>query len=242
VAPDKRNLLAAAVAGVLIGAVTTAVLMSKAASRTPPAAALEGSRAAPGVNPDDVVAVLDAETAATPRSKPAVGTAGNAAAPVDPSVPSLSAGVGTLVDELRRRRLTVPVQGFDAAKLVASFDDQRGGSRRHEAIDILAPRNTPVVAVENGRIARLFMSKAGGITLYQYDPSERFVYYYAHLERYADGLIEGAPLARGQVIGYVGTSGNAPPGTPHLHFAIVEMTERRKWWEGRAIDPFLVLR
>jgi peptidoglycan LD-endopeptidase LytH len=110
-----------------------------------------------------------------------------------------------------------------------------------EALDILAPRNTPVKAVEGGRIARLFSSKAGGITIYQFDPSEQYCYYYAHLERYADGLAEGAKIQKGQVIGYVGTSGNAPKDTPHLHFAIFKLTAERRWWEGTPIDPYDVL-
>ena len=105
-------------------------------------------------------------------------------------------------------------------------------------MDILAPRNTPVHAVEDGAIARLFNSKAGGITLYQFDPMGRFCYYYAHLERYAPGLREGQRVSRGDVIGYVGTSGNAPPNTPHLHFAIFELDADRRWWKGRALDPY----
>ena len=119
---------------------------------------------------------------------------------------------------------------------------QPRGGRQHEAIDILAPRNTPVKAVEGGKIARLFFSKAGGITVYQFDPTEQYCYYYAHLERYADGLVEGQELRKGQVIGYVGTPGNAPKDTPHLHFAIFRLTEAKRWWEGTPIDPYDVLR
>jgi len=111
-----------------------------------------------------------------------------------------------------------------------------------EALDVLAPRNTPVLAVEDGTVARLFLSDAGGITIYQFDPTTTFVYYYAHLERYAEGLKEGASITRGQVIGYVGTTGNAPRDTPHLHFAIFQMTEEKKWWEGTVIDPYSVLK
>jgi murein DD-endopeptidase MepM/ murein hydrolase activator NlpD len=136
----------------------------------------------------------------------------------------------------------MPVEGADPADLTRQFDDARGGARRHEAIDILAPRNTPVKAADDGTIARLFHSKAGGITIYQFDPSQQFCYYYAHLERYAAGLKEGDPVRKGQVIGYVGTSGNAPPNTPHLHFAIFRLTAEKRWWEGTPIDPYDLLK
>ncbi len=144
--------------------------------------------------------------------------------------------------ELEDRDLEIPVEGIKPDQLTRSFQDMRGATRRHEAIDILAPRNTPVRAVEDGTIARLFQSKAGGITIYQFDPTERFCYYYAHLERYADGLREGASVRKGQVIGYVGTSGNAPRDTPHLHFAVFRLTAEKRWWEGTPIDPYDVLR
>ena len=146
------------------------------------------------------------------------------------------------VADLRDRDLLVPVQGVPPGDLRSSFEERRGGDRRHEAMDILAPRNTPVIAVEGGTIARLFSSDRGGITVYQFDPMSRYVYYYAHLERYAPGLQEGGTITPGQVIGYVGTSGNAPPETPHLHFAIFKLTEQKRWWEGTPIDPYLVLR
>ena len=145
------------------------------------------------------------------------------------------------IAELRRQHLRLPVAGADVAAMEAGFRQRRGGgSRSHDAVDILAPRHTPVHAVDGGRIAKLFFSKAGGTTIYQFDPSERFCYYYAHLERYADGLREGQELSAGEVIGYVGTSGNAPPGTPHLHFAVFALTDARRWWEGRPLDPFLI--
>ena len=124
-----------------------------------------------------------------------------------------------------------------------NFAESRSGEPRgHEAVDILALRNTPIRAVEDGKIAKLFLSKAGGNTIYQFDPSERFCYYYAHLDRYADGLRDGQLVAKGEIIGYVGTSGNAPPNTPHLHFAIFELGDDKKWWHGTAIDPYLVYR
>ena len=134
-------------------------------------------------------------------------------------------------------RLRMPVDGVDIDTLKGGFEERRGG-RPHEAIDILAPRNTPVVAVENGTVAKLFDSKAGGHTIYQFDPSGRLAYYYAHLERYADGVHEGQTVAQGDVIGYVGTSGNASPNTPHLHFAVFELDDTHRWWKGKAIDPY----
>jgi len=112
----------------------------------------------------------------------------------------------------------------------------------HEALDIAAPRGTPVRAVDDGRIAKLFRSVPGGITVYQFDPSARFAYYYAHLDRYADDLREGATVRAGDVIGYVGTTGNAPPDAPHLHFAIFRLGPERQWWRGTAINPYPVLR
>jgi murein DD-endopeptidase MepM/ murein hydrolase activator NlpD len=124
---------------------------------------------------------------------------------------------------------------------VSSFQDARG-SRRHEAIDILAPRGTDVIAVDDGKIARIFTSAAGGLTVYQFDPSETFIYYYAHLDSYAPGLQEGSMLRKGDVVGKVGTTGNAPKDTPHLHFAISKVDPDKRWWGGTALDPFLVWR
>jgi murein DD-endopeptidase MepM/ murein hydrolase activator NlpD len=145
------------------------------------------------------------------------------------------------VSDLRARRLTLPVEGLDRSALRGSFEEKRGAGL-HEAIDVLSPRNTPVLAVDDGTIAKLFTSKAGGLTVYQFDPDSTYAYYYAHLERYAPGLKEHQRVSRGDVLGYVGTSGNAPPDTPHLHFAIFKLTEAKQWWKGTAIDPFLVLR
>jgi peptidoglycan LD-endopeptidase LytH len=143
--------------------------------------------------------------------------------------------------DLRQRNLVLPVQGIRPEQLQNTFEDSRGGGRVHEAIDIMAPRNTPVLAVEDGKIAKLFTSKQGGLTIYQFDPTETYAYYYAHLERYADGIKEGMMLRRGQVVGYVGTSGNANPEGPHLHFAIFRLTPEKRWWDGAPINPFPVL-
>jgi peptidoglycan LD-endopeptidase LytH len=138
-------------------------------------------------------------------------------------------------------RLRLPIDGADVESLQDDFAESREG-HAHEAVDILAPRNTPVHAVADGTIAKLFLSKAGGITIYQFDASQRYCYYYAHLERYAAGLAEGQAIAQGQVVGYVGTSGNAPPDTPHLHFAIFELGPEKHWWQGKAVDPYLVFK
>ena len=137
--------------------------------------------------------------------------------------------------------LIVPVAGVTAEELRDQFDEPRGGGRRHSAIDILAKRNTPVVAAADGVVDKLFTSKSGGLTVYQRDPSSVYQLYYAHLESYAPGLDEGDALRQGQVIGYVGTSGNAPKDVPHLHFAVFRMGAQRKWWEGDAVNPFPLL-
>jgi peptidoglycan LD-endopeptidase LytH len=198
---------------------------------------------APAVRADDGMADVDTpileegEKPAAPSPAPAPGP-GAAARSSDPTATI----VPPSPDELKRRGLTVPVEGVKGEQLVDSFSDQRSGTRVHEALDILAPRNTPVKAVDDGTIARLFYSKAGGTTVYQFDPSEQFCYYYAHLERYADGLHEGDRVRKGQVLGYVGTSGNAPKNTPHLHFAVFRLTAAKHWWEGTAIDPYPILR
>ena len=143
------------------------------------------------------------------------------------------------VAALVARHLSMPVQGMRADQLMPSFKQVRG-TRPHEAIDILAARGTPIVAVEDGKVAKLFTSKAGGLTVYQFDPASRYAYYYAHLDRYEEGLADGQSLRRGQVIGYVGSTGNADPKAPHLHFAIFRLGPDRRWWQGTAIDPYPV--
>ena len=140
------------------------------------------------------------------------------------------------------RALTVPVQGVTPEALVPTYRDSREGARQHEAMDIVAPRGTPVLAVEDGRIAKLFTSARGGLTIYQFDPAEQFAYDYAHLDGYAAGLHEGAPVQRGQTLGTVGTTGNAPPDSPHLHFAIFKLGPDRRWWQGTPLDPYIVWR
>lgn len=131
---------------------------------------------------------------------------------------------------------------MDRAQLDDTFDDTRdGGARRHQALDILAPRGTPVLSAQDGRILRLSRSSKGGITIYATDLNEHFVFYYAHLDRYHSGLYAGRPLVRGDTLGYVGTSGNAPKNTPHLHFQMMRMPANKKYWNGEPINPFPLL-
>ncbi len=155
--------------------------------------------------------------------------------PAAVAIPELSANP---IAELRVRSLTLPVQGIKRDELRDTFNETRGATRKHEAMDVLAPRNTPVLAVEDGKIARLFLSAAGGITIYQFDGAQQYAYYYAHLDHYRDGLREGEAVKRGDVIGYVGTTGNAPESAPHLHFTIFELGPEKKWWRGKAVNPY----
>jgi murein DD-endopeptidase MepM/ murein hydrolase activator NlpD len=136
--------------------------------------------------------------------------------------------------------LAIPVSGVQARDLVDSFADARG-SRVHQAIDIPAPRGTPVVSATDGRIVKVFDSEAGGLMVYATDPTERFVLLYGHLDRYADGIRDGLPLKRGQLLGYVGFTGNASPETPHLHFAIARTADARQWWGGSPVNPYPLL-
>jgi murein DD-endopeptidase MepM/ murein hydrolase activator NlpD len=144
------------------------------------------------------------------------------------------------VRQLASFRLTVPVVGVTKRNLVDTYN-QRRGIRPHEALDIPAPRGTQVIAAGNGRVVKLFRSLAGGLTVYQFDPSERFAYYYAHLDHYAQGLTEGTILKRGDAIGAVGSTGNARDDSPHLHFAIFKLGPEKKWWKGSPINPFPLL-
>ena len=145
-----------------------------------------------------------------------------------------------VVEEQAPSGVIVPVAGVRTSELRDNFMDPRSG-HVHNALDIMAPRGTPVLAAVDGTVRKLFTSRAGGLTIYEFDAAQQKVYYYAHLDRYADGLTEGAKIARGSVIGYVGTTGNAPPNSPHLHFAIQILPETKEWWKGRAIDPFPIL-
>jgi peptidoglycan LD-endopeptidase LytH len=155
---------------------------------------------------------------------------------VEPAAP-----VAAVAEEIEDRELEIPVEGVEDNALYDSFTDARG-ERKHHAIDIMAARGTPVLAVEDGTIKKLFNSKAGGLSIYQFDPSEAYCYYYAHLDSYAHTLTEGAAVKRGDVIGYVGSTGNASKDAPHLHFAIFQLTSEKQWWKGEPINPYPILK
>jgi peptidoglycan LD-endopeptidase LytH len=138
-------------------------------------------------------------------------------------------------------KLMMPIASVDPNSLRDSFSELRDG-HRHEALDIPAPRGTPVLAAAEGNVIKLFTSKPGGLTLYEFDDSRQYCFYYAHLDHYAQGMRQGVLLRPGQVLGYVGTTGDAPPDAPHLHFAVFRLGPEKKWYQGTPIDPLPLLR
>ena len=138
--------------------------------------------------------------------------------------------------------LLLPVQGIASSQLQDTFTDARSEGRVHDAIDIMAAAGTPVLAVADGHVEKLFASIRGGLTLYQFEPSGRWCYYYAHLQRYADGLAEKQTIKRGDVIGYVGSTGNATPEAPHLHFEVHALGPEKQWWKGKSLNPYPLLK
>ncbi|HEX8603314.1 MAG TPA: M23 family metallopeptidase [Pseudoduganella sp.] len=153
--------------------------------------------------------------------------------PVSPAATSFDIDVKPTIGPL-----LMPVAGVSPKELTDTFSQARGSERQHEALDIPAPKGTPVLAVADGKIVKLFTSKPGGLTVYQFDPSEKYAYYYAHLDSYAPELKEGQAIRRGQMIGYVGVTGNSDPNAPHLHLAIFELRADKKWWEGTPVNPY----
>ncbi|PPT39686.1 M23 family metallopeptidase [Xanthomonas arboricola] len=234
------KLLMMLVVGVLLGAGGYWWLERKA----PQAAVTPASAAAPAVTaqPNAAEAAMAAPSAAPAVAAPAIAasspstemmpTTNAPAAPASAAAPeAASSGSGLLI----------PVQGIGSGQLQDTFTDARSEGRVHDAIDILAPTGTPVIAVADGTVEKLFNSERGGLTVYQFDPNGTYCYYYAHLERYADGLAEKQSIKRGQVIGYVGSTGNADPAAPHLHFEIHRLGPEKQWWKGEVLNPYPVL-
>lgn len=179
-----------------------------------------------------------------PRTEPPQAVAsGEQAPPVaqTQAMGGVPAGAADGAALLAARPLIVPVAGIAPEQLVDNYDEGRG-ERKHEAIDILAPRGTPVHAVDDGKLVKLFRSIPGGLTVYQFDPTGNLAYYYAHLDSYAAGLQEGMELRRGDLVGYVGTSGNSDPAAPHLHFAVFRVGREQQWWKGDPVNPYPALR
>jgi murein DD-endopeptidase MepM/ murein hydrolase activator NlpD len=200
-----------------------ALLLSLNACTVAIGAAPEGSRAAatPRAQPRDRIFI--------PASRPAENEA--EAMTADVAAGALAPGASLLI----------PVRGIGPDQLRDSYSDPRSGGRVHNAIDIMAPAGTPVVAAADGIIHRLRTGGLGGITVYQFGPDGRTLYYYAHLQRYAAGIREGLPVQRGQVIAYVGDTGNAGAGNYHLHFSVGRLTNPERWWESENVNPYPLL-
>ncbi|OON64700.1 hypothetical protein B0920_09100 [Massilia sp. KIM] len=242
--------------GALVGAGILWVILDERAQSAPanaaappPEATPAPASATPASAPEGGAAPAAPAAGAQPQGAPA-GAApvvqtdlSEAELPLRPQAGDLSAAIATPgAASSPPAGLLVPVQGVKAAQLTDTFDQPRGNQRHHEALDIMAPKGTPVLAAADGKVVKLFQSKPGGLTVYQFDPGERYAYYYAHLDRYADGLREGMQLKRGELLGYVGVTGNSDPNAPHLHFAVVELTPEKQWWKGTPLNPFPLLR
>lgn len=223
------------VLGVLVGAGGLFVYLREIADAPDPIVTDGGALPAPPADPPKASAadnalvqtdLSDADLPIRPAPQASTGT---------PAAPELNA------DGNMPGKLLVPVEGVAYSQLTDTFDQPRGQERHHEALDIMAPTGTPVRAAGDGKIVKLFNSKPGGITLYQFDPAEKHAYYYAHLDRYAEGIKEGMQVKRGDLIGYVGATGNADPNAPHLHFAVVALTPEKQWWKGTPVNPYPML-
>lgn len=172
---------------------------------------------------------LSPEINETPPPQPAPN------APVDNSTPQNNEIVVVT-------KLIIPVQGIKGSDLRDTFKDSRSEGRVHDAIDIMAPMGTPVLAAADGEIAKFFDSEKGGITIYQFSADKKLIYYYAHLQRRADNLQEHQLVKQGTIIGYVGDTGNAGAGNTHLHFAIWTITDPKRYWDGMNINPYPLLK
>lgn len=181
--------------------------------------------------------LLAADTPAIPRDAANSPSPQSTAAP--PVTPLIVASTST---ESPSSPLLIPVVGIKASQLADTYTDARSEGRIHIGIDIMAPCGTEVIAAADGTVVKLFSSKQGGLTVYESDPTKKFIYYYAHLDSYAPGLVEGKQLRRGDPIGLVGSSGNANEATPHLHFEVSVLGPEKLWWKSTAINPCPLLR
>ncbi|HEV2833872.1 MAG TPA: M23 family metallopeptidase [Pyrinomonadaceae bacterium] len=161
---------------------------------------------------------------------------------VEPT-PSVGESVSSVAQQVTHiKPLIIPVAGIRPDQLTDTYSDSRSEGRTHDAIDIMAPADTPVLAAAGGQIIKLFTSERGGTTIYQLSADKKLIFYYAHLARYADGLTEGKEVGQGEVIAYVGDTGNAGAGNYHLHFSIAIVSDPKRYWEGTNINPYPLLR
>ena len=220
--PSRTRGLMLFLLGALVGANATYFVMTRTRVAEPP----PGNQGAPG-RTEIPLPIEGAATSATPAPTSMAVTL------PPPRVAATGADQGG--------NLLLPVQGVAAAQLQDTFTDARSEGRSHDAIDIMAPAGTPVLAVADGHVEKLFDSKQGGITLYQFNADDTRAYYYAHLQAYAAGIAEKKALRRGELLGYVGSTGNANAAAPHLHFAIFVLGPEKQWWKGEAINPYPLL-
>lgn len=221
--------------GVICGAAGMYVVMSgvvpgRSAAVSP--VQTEPMHPSPAVEPSPSNVVAPASTALPPP-------AANASAPSRPADVQATTAVAKSPDAMQP--LLIPVEGVSAEQLTDTFDNARAAGRRHDAIDIMAPKSTRVLAAADGDVVKLFSSVRGGLTVYEFDPGATVEYYYAHLDSYAPGLSEGAKLHRGDLVGFVGSTGDADPATPHLHFEIAVLGPEKHWWQATDINPYPIL-
>ena len=193
--------------------------------------------------PEPLTAEKPAESrpASKPATKPTSAPTNTAGVPlmtVAEYRPAGSTSASADAEYLRSRQIIVPVAGADMTRVEDSFNEPRDGDRVHRAIDILAPRGTPILSADDGRVVRMTTSPLGGISMYTIDPDQRIVYYYAHMDRYNEVMAPGRAISKGDTLGFVGTTGNAPKDTPHLHFQVMRWPADGKYWNGEPINPF----
>lgn len=223
--------------GAVVGAIALFAWLYKMPAKEPQAPPVAASPALPA--PPASGPTLEGQLPPPPKVEPDLADADL------PLKPDGNAGTLAQLPEVAAPgtpgKLLVPVQGIRYSALSDNYGQPRGKERAHEALDIMAPRGTPVLAAADGKVVKLFNSKPGGITLYEFDLGEKYAYYYAHLDRYADGIKEGMQVKRGELLGYVGSTGNADPNAPHLHFAVVRLTPEKQWWKGTPVNPYPLL-
>ena len=220
------------IGGTLLGAIALFIYLRKVGTEAPPPVVVPPAATAPA-------APVPVPAAALPGAPDVPADLTEADLPVRPAASDVAAIAK--VDGITQtgpQKLMIPVEGIKPADISDNYNQPRGDSRTHEALDIMAPKGTRVFATADGKVAKLFNSKQGGLTVYQFDPTETYAYYYAHLDRYAEGIKEGDVLKRGDLVGYVGVTGNSDPNGPHLHFAVFELTPEKQWWKGTPLNPY----